>query len=238
MEDMFSRTVSLIGEDALRKLKESRIILFGLGGVGSFTAEALVRSGAGSLTVVDSDPVSSSNINRQLCALNSTVGKQKTEIVKARLNDINPECEITVFNEFYLPENADKIDLSDYDYIADAIDTVSAKIELAVRAEKAEVPIISCMGTGNKLDPTLLRVSDIYKTEGCPLCRVMRRELKVRGVKHLKAVWSPEPPISPKIPVSGESENRHPPASMIFVPASAGILMAKEIICDLSGDTK
>ena len=236
MEELFKRTEALLGEAALRRLRSSSVIVFGLGGVGSFTAEALVRSGIGGITLVDSDTVSESNINRQLCALGSTVGVKKTEIMKKRLSDINPDCAIETVDIFYLPESADAIDLSRFDYAADAIDTVSAKLELALRCERAGVPLISCMGTGNKLDPTLLRVSDIYKTEGCPLCRVMRRELKARGVKRLKAVWSPETPIKPKESLDGPDSSRHAPASMIFVPASAGLLMAKEIITDLTGD--
>ena len=236
MEDMFSRSRALLGEAALSKLRGSSVIVFGLGGVGSFTAEALARSGIGALTLVDGDTVSESNINRQLCALHSTVGCDKAAVAASRLADIAPECRITPVKAVYLPENAGEFDLSAFDYVADAIDTVSAKLELAVRSEAAGVPLISCMGTGNKLDPTLLRVSDITKTEVCPLCRVMRRELRARGVAHLKCVWSPEAPAKPKDDIPSGSPSRHAPASMMFVPASAGILMAKEIICDIIGD--
>ncbi len=237
MEEQFARTAALIGEAALDKLRRSRVILFGLGGVGSFTAEMLARSGVGALTLVDSDAVAPSNLNRQLEALHSTVGMQKTEAVKARIADINPACRVTVINRFYLPENADAVDLTEYDCIADAIDTVSAKLELISRATALGIPIVCCMGTGNKLDPTLLRVSDIGKTEGCPLCRVMRRELKARDIKHLQVVWSPEQPVKPAAPVSDDNPSRHPPASMAFVPAAAGIILAREIIMKLIGES-
>lgn len=236
MDSQFARSEALIGKEAQERLKNSRVILFGVGGVGSFAAELLARSGVGGLTLVDSDAVCLTNLNRQLGALHSTVGRPKTQVFEQRIRDINPCCRVETVSSFYLPENADEISLEGYDYIADAIDTVSAKLELAVRAKKAGVPIISCMGTGNKLEPTLLRVSDIYKTEGCPLCRVMRRELRARSVEALKVVWSPETPRKPLAPVDGGSEGRHAPASMAFVPASAGILMAKEIITDLIGD--
>lgn len=236
MDDRFLRTCSLIGEASAEKLNKSSVILFGLGGVGSFTAEALARSGVGKIAIVDCDSVSESNINRQLCALTSTIGERKTEIIKKRILDINPDCIVESFDMFYLPENADKIDLSQYDFIADAIDTVSAKLEIITRAQQLDIPVISCMGTGNKLDPSLLKVSDIFKTEGCPLCRVMRRELKARNIKKLKVVWSPEKTIKPCIEINSGNESRHAPASMIFVPSSAGIIMAREIVSYLIGD--
>lgn len=231
-DSQFARTEMLLGEGATKKLAQSKVILFGLGGVGSYTAEALARAGVGSITIVDSDCVSVSNINRQLCALHSTVGMPKTEVVKARIHDINPECTVTALEKFYLPENADEFELGSYDYIADAIDTVSAKIDLAVKAQELGVPIIACMGTGNKLNPALFRIDDISKTSVCPLCRVMRRELRIRGVKKLNVVWSPEEPLKP-IPCGEESEKRQAPGSMPFVPGAAGLLMASKIITDL-----
>lgn len=232
----FSRSEALLGKEKIQSLGGKSVLLLGLGGVGSFTAEALVRSGVGKLTFLDSDSVSPSNINRQLYALKDTVGKPKTLLAKERTLQINPECTVEIIDKFYLPENADELDLTQFDYVADAIDTVSAKLELAKRCEDLGVPLISCMGTGNKTDPTLLRVSDISKTSGCPLCRVMRRELRARGVKKLKCIWSPEEPAKPVQSIDSGSPSRHAPASMIFVPACAGILMAKEIILDLTNE--
>ncbi len=229
----FSRSEMLLGAEAIERLKQSRVILFGLGGVGSFAAETLARAGVGHLTIVDNDTVSLTNLNRQLCALHSTVGLLKTEVVAQRIKDINPDCEVEIISKFYLPEIADEFSLESYDYIADAIDTVTAKIDLAVKAKEYGVNIISCMGTGNKLDPTQLRVDKIEKTSGCPLCRVMRRELKVCGVSALKTVWSPETPIKP-INCAEETGKRATPGSLPFVPNTAGILMAKEIITDLT----
>lgn len=228
----FLRSEMILGENSTEKLKQKNVILFGLGGVGSYTAEALARSGIGKLTIVDSDAVSLTNLNRQLCALNSTVGIAKTQVVKERILDINPECEVTALEKFYLPENADEFELSQYDYIADAIDTVSAKIDLAVKSQALGIPLISCMGTGNKLDPSLFRIDDISKTSGCPLCRVMRREMKTRGVKKLNVVWSPEIPVKP-IATDEESGKRQTPGSLPFVPGAAGLIMAGKIILDL-----
>ena len=224
--DIFSRTERLIGEDALQKLKNSNIIIFGLGGVGSYTAEALARSGIGKMTVVDKDTVDITNINRQLYALRSTVGKPKAEVAKARILDINPECEITAIQKMYLPENSEDFVLSQYDYIVDAIDNVTAKIDLAVKAEEFDIPIISSMGTGNKLDPAAFKVSDIYKTSVCPLCRVMRTQLKKRGVKKLKVVYSEEMP---------KTDGERTPASISFVPPAAGLIIAGEVIKDIIG---
>lgn len=224
----------LLGEQSRSRLEQSSVIVFGLGGVGSYAAEALARAGIGSLTLVDSDTVSLTNLNRQLYALHSTVGEFKTEAARRRIADINPDCRVTVISKFYLPENASEFPLEGYDFIADAIDTVSAKIDLAVRAEKLGVPMISCMGTGNKLDPSQFSVSDIYKTSVCPLCRVMRRELKARGVASLSVVWSPEVPLTPLSPAS-DSLRRGVPGSVPFVPPVAGMLMAGEIIKKLSG---
>lgn len=231
-DSRFSRSEMLFGRESTKKLADCRVILFGLGGVGSYTAEALARAGIGSITVVDSDCVAPSNINRQLCALVSTVGKAKVEIIKERILDINPECRVTAIQKFYLPENAEEFSLSDYDYIADAIDTVSAKIDLAKKSQELGVPIISCMGTGNKFDPSLFRIDDISKTSGCPLCRVMRRELRNRGIKKLNVVWSPEEPAKP-LPSDEESGKRQTPGSLPFVPGVAGLIMAGKIIRDL-----
>lgn len=228
----FSRSEMLLGRDSTKKLAECKVILFGLGGVGSYTAEALARAGIGSITIVDSDCVSPSNINRQLCALVSTVGKPKTEVVRERIADINPECRVTAVQKFYLPENSEEFELEQYDYIADAIDTVSAKIDLAQKAQELGIPIISCMGTGNKFDPTLFRIDDISKTSGCPLCRVMRRELRSRGIRKLSVVWSPEEPAKP-LPSGEESGKRQTPGSLPFVPGTAGLIMAGKIIKDL-----
>ena len=224
--DIFSRTERLIGEDALQKLKNSNIIIFGLGGVGSYTAEALARSGIGKMTVVDKNTVDITNINRQLYALRSTVGKPKAEVAKARILDINPECEITAIQKMYLPENSEDFVLSQYDYIVDAIDNVTAKIDLAVKAEEFDIPIISSMGTGNKLDPAAFKVSDIYKTSVCPLCRVMRTQLKKRGVKKLKVVYSEEMP---------KTDGERTPASISFVPPAAGLIIAGEVIKNIIG---
>lgn len=224
--DIFSRTERLIGKDALQKLKNSNIIIFGLGGVGSYTAEALARSGIGKMTVVDKDTVDITNINRQLYALRSTVGKPKAEVARERILDINPECEITAIQKMYLPENSEDFVLSQYDYIVDAIDNVTAKIDLAVKAEELGIPIISSMGTGNKLDPTAFKVSDIYKTSVCPLCRVMRTQLKKRGVKKLKVVYSEEMP---------KTDGERTPASISFVPPAAGLIIAGEVIKNIIG---
>lgn len=225
------RSEMLIGKEALEKLKKSGVAIFGVGGVGGYVAEALARMGVGRIALIDNDKVSVSNINRQIIALHSTVGQYKTEVMRDRILDINPNAKVETFNMFYLPENADSIDLKNYDYIADAIDTVSAKIELAVRADKFGVPIISAMGTGNKLDPTKLEVTDINKTSGCPLARVMRKKLRDRGVKKLKVVYSKEEPVRPKF----NAEKPSTPGSVAFVPSVAGLIMAGEIVRGLTG---
>ena len=227
--NQFSRTEMLLGKGFTEKVSKKKVILFGLGGVGSYAAEALARAGIGSITLVDSDRVSLTNLNRQLCALHSTVGRYKTEVVAERILDINPSCRVECINEFYLPENSDSFGLEKYDFILDAVDTVSAKINLAVKGEEKGVPVISCMGTGNKLDPTLFRVSDIYETTFCPLCRVMRNELKKRGVSKLRVVWSPEEPMKPGEPEE-ETNKRSLPGSAPFVPGAAGLIMAGEVI--------
>ena len=229
------RTAMLIGGGALEKLKKAHVAVFGVGGVGSYICEALARAGVGAIDLFDNDTVSLSNINRQLVALHSTLGRYKTEVMRDRILDINPDCRVSVHNVFYLPENAHLYPLDAYDYIADAIDTVSAKITLAVRAKEAGIPLIASMGTGNKLDPSRLCVTDLSKTEGCPLARVRRRELKARGITHLKVVYSSEAPIKPPAdaPIPDSNKGRIPPASISFVPSSAGLMLAGEIIRDL-----
>lgn len=228
----FERTEMLLGTEAIEKLKNSRVAVFGIGGVGGAAAEALVRGGVGHLDFIDPDTVSVTNINRQLIATHDTVGELKTEAMRKRALSINPDVNIKTHNIFYLPENADSFDLSVYDYIVDAIDTVSAKIELIVRADKMGVPVISSMGTGNKLDPSRFVVTDIYKTTVCPLARVLRRELKLRGIKKLKVVFSDEEPMTPLVKVenSNQKTRRDTPGSVSFVPPVAGYLMAGEVL--------
>ena len=222
----FSRTENLIGRASLEKLQNAKVIVFGVGGVGGYTVEALARAGVGRIDVVDNDCVSISNINRQIIALESTVGEKKTEVVKRRILDINPQCEVHTFDVFFLPET--ELDVSTYDYVVDAVDTVTAKIEIIRRAKEAGVPVISCMGTGNKRNASAFAVEDIAKTTVCPLARVMRRELKKRGIEHVKTVYSKEEPRKEK-----ESEEKPIPASISYVPPVAGLLMAGEIIQDL-----
>ena len=229
MPEEFSRSIVVLGNDSIEKLASSRVIVFGLGGVGGYVVEALARTGVGHLDLVDNDEVSLSNINRQIYALHSTVGKDKVDVAHARVLDINPNCIVRKHKIFYLPETADQINLSEYDYVVDCIDTVSAKIELVMRANEANVPIISSMGTGNKLDPSKLRIADISKTSVCPLARVMRQELRKRGIYHLKCVFSTEEPTT----VSIDSGSRHVPGSVAFVPSVAGLMMAAEVIRDL-----
>ena len=238
MDALLSRTEMLFGEEAMEKLRRSHVLLLGLGGVGSYAAEALCRGGVGALTLVDSDTVSLSNRNRQLYALESTTGRAKVDVARERLADIRPDCRIETIRAFYLPENADSFFTQTYDYIADAIDTVAAKIDLAVRAEQMGIPILSCMGTGNKLHPERLRISDIQKTSVCPLCRVMRYELRQRGIRHLNVVWSDETPLEPLFCGEDNTRRRGLPGSTSFVPAAAGMLMASRIILDLTGETR
>lgn len=230
-DEMFERTAMLFGRDAIDDLGQKKVIVFGVGGVGGYVCEALCRSGIGTLDIVDNDTVSVSNINRQIIATESTVGRAKVDVMKERLSDINPEIKVGCHSFFYLPENADSIDLSEYDYIVDAIDTVSAKIELAMRAKKDGIPIISSMGTGNKTDPTRLRVTDLSKTTTCPLARVMRRELKARGIDHFKVVFSDEEASTPLF--ADTKSGKRVPASTAFVPSAAGLLIAREVILDL-----
>jgi tRNA A37 threonylcarbamoyladenosine dehydratase len=235
-KEEFSRSARVIGCGAIERLKHARVAVFGVGGVGGYVCEALARAGVGAIDLFDSDAVSLSNVNRQIIALHSTVGQAKVEVMRARILDVNPDCEVTVHNVFYLPENADDYPLDGYDYIADAIDTVAAKLELIVRATRAGIPIISSMGTGNKLDPSRLTVTDLSKTAGCPLARVMRRELKARGIAHLRVVYSEEPPVQapPDAPaLENDPHKRVPPGSLPFVPPVAGLLMASEIVKDL-----
>lgn len=219
------RTAMLIGREGLERLEKCRIAVFGVGGVGGHAVEALARSGVGGLDLIDNDQVTLSNINRQMAALHSTVGRDKVDVMKERILDINPQAVVRVFKCFFLPETAEQFDFKEYDYIVDAVDTVTAKLELARAAGEAGVPIISCMGAGNKLDPTQFEVTDIYKTKMCPLAKVMRRELKKRGIESLKVVYSREPAIKPP-------EGRTP-GSIAFVPSAAGLIAAGEVIKDI-----
>ena len=232
----FSRSELIFGETALKKLSQTRVAVFGLGGVGGYALEALARAGVGEIDIIDSDTVDVTNINRQLIALTSTVGMKKTELFRNRIKDINPDCRVNVHDVFYLPERAEEFEFDKFDYVVDAIDTVTAKIDLAVRCTEKGIPIISSMGTGNKMDPTALKVSDIYKTSVCPLARVMRYELKKRGVASLKVVYSEEKPVQP----DGEAVKRYMegtkkniPASTSFVPPVAGMIIASEVILDI-----
>ncbi len=238
MTDQFTRTRLLIGGDGIEALKAARVAVFGLGGVGSYVVEALARSGVGTLDLIDDDRIALSNLNRLLYATHDNVGQPKTEVVKTRIASICPETVVHVHNCFYLPETANRFDFTQYDYVADAIDTVSGKLQLAEQAYAANVPIISCMGAGNKLDPTAFEVADISKTSVCPLARVMRRELKKRGIEHLKVVYSKEPPVEPSEAEPEEGvlrAKRQTPGSCAFVPSVAGLIMAGEIIRDLCG---
>ena len=231
IKEEFSRTAYVYGEEAIEKLNKSRVAVFGVGGVGGYICEALCRAGVGSIDIFDRDSVSVSNINRQIIALHSTVGRPKVEVMKERMLDINPDCKVNAYNVFYLPENADEFDLSGYDYVADAVDTVAAKLEIAERAYKLGIPVISAMGAGNKTDPTRFEVADIANTTVCPLARVMRRELKARGIKKYKVVYSKEEPI--KSGVIDEESGKAIPGSLAFVPSVVGLIMAGEIVNDL-----
>lgn len=228
------RTEMLLGYDGVENLENSKVAVFGVGGVGGYTAEALARSGVGSIDLYDSDRVSLSNINRQIAALHSTVGKYKADVMKERILDINSCAEVNAYKVFYLPENADDYPLDKYDYVVDAIDTVSAKIELICRCDRLGVPIISAMGAGNKLDPTAFKIADIYSTKMCPLAKVMRRELKSRDIKSLKVVYSEEKAKKPEIKLSDSENNKPVPGSVSFVPSVAGLIIAGEVIKDLA----
>lgn len=222
----------LLGSDALKKLGASAVAVFGVGGVGGGAVEALARGGVGRIDLIDNDTVSESNINRQLIATHSTVGMLKTEAAKKRILEINPECEVNVFNTFILPENIDNFDFTPYDYVIDAIDTVSGKIAIIERCTEEKIPVISSMGTGNKLDPTRFEITDIYKTSVCPLARVMRTEMKKRGIKKLKVLYSKEEPIKPVISETAE-RGKAVPGSISFVPPVAGMIIAGEVIKNL-----
>ena len=237
MKDELLRTAMLLGEEAVEKLQKARVAVFGIGGVGGYTLEALARAGIGQLDLVDSDTVSRSNINRQILATQSTVGMPKVEAGKKRVLDINPDCVVRTWEVFYTPETADQFDFTQYDYIVDAIDTVTGKLQLIQRSHECGTPIISCMGTGNKLDASAFEVSDIFKTTMCPLARIVRKELGKRGIKHLKVVYSKEEALSP---TGWEEEakalgKRQIPGSVSFVPGAAGLILAGEVIKDLAG---
>ena len=225
MESAFSRTELLLGKDGVQRLQRSRVAVFGVGGVGGYAAEALARAGVGALDLIDNDVVSLSNLNRQIIATHDTLGQPKVEVAAARVRAINPDCAVRTHRVFFLPETEAQFDFTEYDYIIDAIDTVSGKIALVLKAQAAGVPIISCMGAGNKLDPTAFEVSDIYKTSVCPLARVMRHELKKRGVRRLKVVYSREEAKKP--------EGATVPGSVSFVPSVAGLIAAGEVVKDL-----
>lgn len=237
MIGQFHRSELLLGADAMKRLSASRVAVFGVGGVGGYAAEALARSGIGTLDLIDNDTVSVTNLNRQIIALHSTVGQYKTEAAAERIRDICPDITVNVHNCFYLPETADQFDFSQYDFVIDAIDTVKGKIGIVMQAKEAGVPVISSMGAGNKLDPTAFRVADLYQTKVCPLARVMRYELKKRGVRSLKVVYSEEVPIQPA--ASDEvTQKRNVPGSVAFVPSVAGLIIAGEVIKELAGLTK
>lgn len=242
MKEQFSRTELLFGAENMAKLADSRVAVFGVGGVGGYVVEALARSGIGSIDVIDDDVVCMSNINRQIIATLSNVGQYKVDAIKDRIMDINPECKVQTHKCFYLPENRDKFDFSKYDYIVDAIDTITSKIELVLQAKEANIPIISSMGAGNKLNPTMFEVADIYKTSVCPLAKVMRRELKKRGIKKLKVVFSKEEALKPVSDnnLSNSDVTKHTkratPGSNAFVPSVVGLIIASEVIKDLCTD--
>ncbi len=233
MTGSFSRTALLLGDEALARLKKARIAVFGVGGVGGYAVEALARSGVGALDLIDNDTVAQSNINRQIIALNSTVGQYKADAAAKRVLDINPECDVRAVKVFYMPETADEFDFTRYDYIIDAIDTVTGKLALARQAQDAGTPIISCMGAGNKLDPTAFEVADIYDTSICPLARIMRKECRARGIKRLKVVYSKEMPARPVKKIEEQTVRRDTPGSVSFVPSVAGLIIAGEVIKDL-----
>lgn len=247
MLDRFSRTQLVFGKEAMDRLKGSRVAVFGVGGVGGYTVEALARSGVGAIDIIDDDKVCLTNINRQIIATTKTVGKYKVDVAKERIEEINPDCKVTAFRTFYMPETADRFDFTQYDYVVDAIDTVTGKIALIENAKKAGTPIISSMGAGNKVDPTAFEVADIYKTSVCPLARVMRYELKRRGIKRLKVVYSKEKPIPHIADEDPNGENgclskadkvpgkRQVPGSTAFVPSVAGLIIAGEVIKDIIG---
>ncbi|MBQ0051234.1 MAG: tRNA threonylcarbamoyladenosine dehydratase [Treponema sp.] len=232
MENQFTRTELLLGSQAMEKLRNSRVIIFGVGGVGGYVAEALARSGIENIDLVDNDTVSITNINRQIIALTSTTGRPKVEVMKERILDINPDAKVNAFQCFYLPENKDQFDFSKYDYVVDAVDTVTAKVQLIVQAKASGTRIISSMGAGNKLNPTMFEVADISKTSVCPLARVMRNECKKRGIKNVKVVYSKEKALEPKEKLVQEN-GKVTPGSTAFVPSVAGLIIASEVVKDL-----
>lgn len=258
MESQFSRTQRLLGMEAMNQLADARVAVFGVGGVGGYVCEALVRSGVGAFDLIDSDTVALSNLNRQIIATRSTIGKYKVDVMKERMLDINPDIRVEIYRCFFLPENADEFPFAEYDYVVDAVDTVTAKIALVMKCHEAGVPIISSMGAGNKLDGSMFRVADLYKTKVCPLAKVMRRELKKRGIKKLKVVYSEEMPITPYETADSDSDTmfemnvgkqetgtntenhsvvgrrKVAPGSVAFVPSVAGLLIAGEVVKDLS----
>lgn len=230
MKEQFCRSAMLLGEEAIERLAKKRVAVFGIGGVGSFCTEALARAGIGTLMLFDSDEVALSNLNRQIIALHSTVGRPKVEVMRERIHDINPDAAVETYKVFYTAENADEFDLSHCDYIVDAIDTVSAKLELIERATRLGVPIISSMGTGNKLDPSHFKIADIYKTSVCPLAKAVRYELRRRGIRSLKVLYSTEPAITPQSLEAPAAGRRQTPGSISFVPSVAGLTIAGEVI--------
>ena len=243
-QDQFIRTRLLVGDEPVDRLAAAKVAVFGVGGVGGFCVEALARAGVGTLHLYDDDTVSESNLNRQLVALHSNIGRPKAEVMAERVRDINPNCQVKAIRMFYLPQNADQVDLSQYDYVVDCIDTVAAKLDIVSRCNALQVKIVSAMGSGNKLDPTAFVITDISKTEGCPLARVMRKELRKRGINHLKVVYSKEEPRSPAQPIEaelpagsdtrpGSTARRDTPGSISFVPAAAGLVLASAVIRDL-----
>ena len=244
MDEQFSRSALLVGSECMQRIFRAKIAVFGVGGVGGQCVDALARSGVGTLHIYDDDTVSKSNLNRQIAALHSTIDRPKAQVMADRVRDINPACDVQAIRIFYLPSNADQVELSQYDYVVDCIDTVSAKLELICRCTALNIPIISAMGTGNKLDPSALQLSDISKTSGCPLARVMRKELRKRGIEHLKVVWSTEEPRKPLEQAAveappqsdtrpGSTARRDIPGSLPFVPAAAGLLLASAVVRDL-----
>lgn len=234
MINEFSRTQLLLGADGMEKLKNARVAVFGIGGVGGYAVEALARSGVGALDLIDKDEISTTNINRQIIATYSTVGMPKVEAAAQRVRDINPACTVRTYQMFYVPDTAEQFDFAQYDYVIDAIDTVTGKIALVMQAQQTNTPIISSMGTGNKLDPTAFAVTDLYKTSFCPLARIMRKELRKRGVDHLKVVYSQEEALTPEGATEELPQGRRSiPGSVAFVPSVAGLILAGEVIKDI-----
>ena len=248
MLDPFARMAILYGSDAMDRLRKTRVAVFGLGGVGGYVVEALARSGIGAMDLIDHDRISFSNLNRQIIATNRSLGRYKVEAAEERIHDINPECEVRTYRTFFLPETAGEFDFREYDYVVDAVDTVTAKLLLAEKAQKANVPIISAMGTGNKIHPEQLEVADLYETTECPLARIMRKEARKRGIERLKVVYSREVPLIPKSTEEQKADSdfsdplepqygkkRVTPGSTAFVPGAAGLLLAAEVVNDLTG---